>query len=506
MIYVVYLFFVEHLETDYTTFIFNSSHLKEKYAHECKLKLVTSNIEIEMNKYIKYLLFALFCSCADDAEAPDVEEQMEDDITVYSNVTLIEAPNIPDKKYIESTISDPTGYTHYASSSGDNFFLFFGTIYGEFIFDYNSINDVAPAPSIVLKKVDDKWGFHKVYYESEFWAPRNFKVLDNFITVGDGNEFGDDITKWGADIWTAEILQNGDLDWRRVNQDETRGFFHGTTSGDLNGDGLQDAGGSPGINHSGINIFLQKSDGSFERRDEILNFEGPMPFALDFHDFDKDGLAEIVTADYGGGSIPDSDDHEIRVYKFDVSTGKFELTFQGNEPNFYTFGKGATSIICKDLNNDNKDDIVVAREDGKRGFEVWVNDGDGSFSPKFSHEFENLDFQEFKIFDANNDGYDDILLNGYGYKSDLRINPIQWNLEGSIGVKLNKLIWLNNGDATFDYYQEKDLTFKGPTPFYLHPYLDNNILHFFGIYQKNEYSDSDNALTAYTWDFKISIN
>jgi len=87
LIYVVYLLFVEHLETDYTTFIFNSSHLKEKHAHECKLKLVTSNIEIEMNKYIKYLLFALFCSCADDAEAPDVEEQMEDDITVYSNVT-----------------------------------------------------------------------------------------------------------------------------------------------------------------------------------------------------------------------------------------------------------------------------------------------------------------------------------------------------------------------------------------------------------------------------------
>lgn len=97
-------------------------------------------------------------------------------------------------------------------------------------------------------------------------------------------------------------------------------------------------------------------------------------------------------------------------------------------------------------------------------------------------------------------------MNGYGYKSDLRIYPEQWNLEGSLGVKLNKLIWLNNGDATFDYYQEKDLTFEGPTPSYLHPYLDNNTLHFFGIYHKNEYSDSGNALTAYTWDFKIKIN
>ncbi|MFZ8934206.1 MAG: hypothetical protein ACO2ZP_09945, partial [Bacteriovoracaceae bacterium] len=138
--------------------------------------------------------------------------------------------------------------------------------------------------------------------------------------------------------------------------------------------------------------------------------------------------------------------------------------------------------------------------------EVWLNNGDGTFSPHFSHEFENLDFQEFKVFDANNDGYKDILLNGYGFKSDFRIHAEQWNLDGSKGVKVNKLIWLNNGDGTFNYYNEKELTFEGPTPYFLHPYSDNGVLHFFGIYHKHEYSDNSNALKAYTWDFKIDIN
>ncbi len=445
----------------------------------------------------------VFFSCADDAEIPIEEEPIEDKFAFYSNETVISAPNIPDKRYIIPTISDVTGYTHYASKSNENFMLFFGNIYDEM--SYNSINEVEPAPSIVLRKTANKWEFHKVYYESEFWVARNFKVLDDFITVGDGSELGNDPRKWGADIWTAEILFNGDLSWKRVNGIDTRGFYHGTTSGDLNGDGLQDVGGTPGINHDGINIFVQKTNGTFERVDDILNFEGATPFTLDFHDFDNDGIDEIVTADYGGGSVPDSDDHEIRIYKFDPSTRRFELNFKNNEPNFYSWGKGATSIICKDLNNDNYDEIVVAREDGNRGFEVWLNNGDGSFSPHFSHEFENLDFQEFKIFDANGDGYNDILLNGYGFKSDFRIFPEQWNVEGSRGVKLNKLIWLNNGDATFNYYSEQDLTFSGPTPFFLHPYLDNDILHFFGIFQKEEFVENEEALKVYTWDFKIDI-
>ena len=200
-----------------------------------------------------------------------------DDITVFSNETIVIVPNASDIRFLEPTLADVTGYTHYSSPSKDNFLLFFGNIYGEFQYNYQSINDVEPAPSLVMKKTDNKWGFHKVFYESESWVPRNFKVLDNYITVGDGSELGSDVRNWGADLWVAEILDNGDLDWNRVNNDENRGFFHGTTAGDLNGDGLQDVGGTPGVDHEGINIFIKKSNGSYERNDELLNFEGNAP-------------------------------------------------------------------------------------------------------------------------------------------------------------------------------------------------------------------------------------
>jgi hypothetical protein len=421
----------------------------------------------------------------------------------YNEITLIDN-QLSDIRYLHPTISDVTGYTHYSSSNNDNFMLFFGNIYNED--SYSNISQVDPAPSVILKKSDGKWNFERIDYTLKFWTARNFKILGNYITVGDGNEIGSDGRDWSGDIWQAEILSDGNLNWNRVTNDNTRGYFHGATAGDLNGDGLQDAGGTPGIDHSGINIFIQKSDGSFERQDGILNYNASTPFTLDFHDFDKDGISEIVTADYGGGNVPDDDDHEIRVYKYDNSTEKFELSFTDNEPNFYSWGKGATSIICADLNNDNHDEIIVAREDGARGFEVWLNNGDETFSPHFSHEFENLDFQEFKIFDANNDGFNDILLNGYGYKKDFRINATNnSNPDGSDGVILNKLIWLNNGDATFEYYNENDLSFIGPQPWFLHPYLDNGVLHFFGIYDSDlEYQS--NGLKAYTWDFKIDIN
>ena len=462
-----------------------------------------------MKKIFIILLALLSCSKeTSSVNNSDDEVVVSPKFSVQTNETNIIAPNIPDIRYLVPTISDVTGYTHYNSTANENYMLFFGNVWDEF--NYDDISQVEPAPSIVLKKIENVWAFHKVYYESKLWTARTFKILNEYITVGDGNEIGSDFRKWKGDIWRAKILTNGDLEWARVNSDENRGFWHGISSGDLNGDGLQDIGGTPGINHDGTNIFIQKSNGNFDRDDSLINFEGNHPFCIDFHDLTGDGINEIIWADYGGGTATDDDDHEIRVYKFDNSTQKFELFFKDNNPDFYNWGLGGTSIVCKDLNGDNHDDIVVAREDGvgsesKRGFEVWLNNGDGSFKPKFSKQFsyENLSFQEFKIFDANNDGFEDILLNGYGFGKDFRIFAQDWNIEGSKGVKLNKLIWLNNGDGTFESYDLNDLVFEGPTPFFLHPYLDNGILHFFGIYQKNEFIN--NGLKAYTYDFKIDI-
>ena len=61
------------------------------------------------------------------------------------------------------------------------------------------------------------------------------------------------------------------------------------------------------------------------------------------------------------------------------------------------------------------------------------------------------------VFDANNDGYLDILLRPFHYGTLYRTNPVWWNVYASKGIKLNHLIWLNNGNGTFSYYSNEDL-------------------------------------------------
>ena len=106
------------------------------------------------------------------------------------------------------------------------------------------------------------------------------------------------------------------------------GFFtEFESAGDLNNDGLTDVGVTPGIGHAAL-IFFYKTLMVVLLEMMILNFEGSTPFTLDFSDLDGDGIDEIITVDYGGGNIPDEDDHEIRIYKFDNSSNRFELHFQ----------------------------------------------------------------------------------------------------------------------------------------------------------------------------------
>ena len=59
-----------------------------------------------------------------------------------------------------------------------------------------------------------------------------------------------------------------------------------------------------------------------------------------------------------------------------------------------------------------------------------------------------LQFREFLVFDANNDGYLDILLRPFtmdDYTELIRFG----GCHASKGIKLNHLIWVNNGHGTF---------------------------------------------------------
>jgi len=445
----------------------------------------------------------------------------ESSLILKSNVTTIDNSSISSQDVMRSfyTVSGVFPYV----SDGVQYMFYPGSSDWVAGFSDNlTKNDIPPMPSQILRKIDGGWEFFKTDLNAYFWGARNFEIIDNYIAIGDGNEIGPDgpswsgeeqtDNNWNGDLYFGEIVGGGNINWTKVNSIEDRIYSHGTTIGDINGDGLLDVGSAPNAGQNTLKIYTQELDGTFTNNDDLLQLvDNRQPFTLDFSDLDNDGIDEIITANYGGGD-PSQDPllNNIRVYKYSSSSEQFEINFMSNNSTaFYDIGLGATSILTEDFDGDGIKDIVVAREDiDGHSFEIWKGISDGSYVPHFSSPVwtqNELQFREFRIFDVNNDGFLDIILRPFQYGNLYRNNSdCWWNVKQCNGIKLNTIIQINNGDGTFSSYDREELIIDSIDVDNVHPYMENGILHFIGTYPYNvddQYFDYQLS----TYDIKVRI-
>jgi hypothetical protein len=90
-----------------------------------------------------------------------------------------------------------------------------------------------------------------------------------------------------------------------------------------------------------------------------------------------------------------------------------------------------------------------------------------------------MQFREFEILDANNDGLNDIILIPFHFGSLFRNNG-PCGPGTCRGIKLNHLIWLNKGNGTFEFYNKAPLVLPDVDVSYVLPYKVGNYIHFVG--------------------------
>lgn len=449
----------------------------------------------------------------------NVTAKFKESLFFYTKKTILLTSTKLSPSTVESSMRIVSGAFIYKDNAGNIFSFHPGNPALTGIPQPWSIENVPPASSQILKKVNGEWVRFKEDDKAQFWGARNFKIIGDKVVISDGNELGVNPfpswdKQWRGNIFFGKILTGGNIEWVTVNKPEDMGYFHGVTMDDLNKDGLLDIGGTPGRwrpeTGYDLDIFYQDGVNQFKFVDNSIPSDGNsfgVPFTLEFEDLFGDSRAEIITASYGGSTPPAPNDTDLRVFSFDEASNKYVQRFKGNNPSAYTSGMGATSIKAFDVNKDGIKDITVAREGyanglNLAGFEVWLGKVDGTYQFTFSSPTwteRELQFREFVVLDANNDGRDDIILIPFHAGSLFITQPC--GPSSCSSIKLNHLIWLNKGDGTFQNYSKTPIVIPNVRVSYLLPYKEGNKLFFVGT------NHPGNTTLSYEFDiFDIRVN
>ncbi|GAA3562021.1 VCBS repeat-containing protein [Snuella lapsa] len=168
-------------------------------------------------------------------------------------------------------------------------------------------------------------------------------------------------------------------------------------------------------------LYKDKSSGHFEVDLQQL----PRPVQFQTGDLNMDGKEDIVICGFGN--------HSGKLFWLD--------NFEVDKAHVLKEMPGARKVVLKDLNNDNKLDIVVLMAQAWEQMSIFYNQGNNTFREKTVLRFPPVyGVSCFELTDFNKDGYLDILItNGDNWD----FSPIRKNYHG---VR----IYLNDGQDNFE--------------------------------------------------------
>lgn len=410
----------------------------------------------------------IFFSCEKEDIIPIKETEFEEQVTITTKVSQftisLESTGL-NQNQIGDYAHHVSPMTHYTNNGVEYILL--------------SANMNPSIPLVQLKKSNNVWGYLKSYPEVSMGVGRNYEFTKDGIVYADHGWEGE--PRPFGDLYYGRF--NGDnINWTKISVGNGKSFYHSVSSGDINGDGLNDVVGI----HMGIkghewgdvfHTFTQTSNGTFDEDRTIVDHGNYNRYnsngAILVQDLNNDGKPEIIKASYGG--IKTETRYSFLIYSYNNSKSKYEVVSEPKNLGIYNnYNIGTTSVKSSDFDGDGDIDLALAFEGEFNGVQIFENKGNFQFEPKDLLQFtsQELEFREFNLLDYDKDGDMDIVLNPFHDGNMFRKSD-------KSGILLHHLFWRN--DKTKFNKLTNEINANGVSPDFLKGYIVNGIFKFVGM-------------------------
>lgn len=374
--------------------------------------------------------------------------------------------------------------------------------------------------SYLYKKTDSIWNLVDVSSEHQIEGGSQLRMINenSFVYSETGEQHFTDRNQWGGYVWTGEI-KNDKINLKQIT--DVKDYYLQPSYGDINGDGLGDI-------NAGSWLFIQKQNGEYETlniSNSTQTHFGTTPrdyvdpnFNLinttRFHELNSQSIVNETFKLFNGSrnelifGFVDLSDRvsesevaprgDVLIYEYSETTKKYEVVFELPRR---TVGhvQAISSLKFGDVNNDGINDILVSVSSGdsadnvvqRHPIEVWLGRSDKTFY-KQGEFIQEVGITGFNLFDINNDGYLDVVLNPFGDSPDFIRNWCssdcgtrqQQGESVKDGLLLHNTIYLNDGTGSFNRIQ-KEIVIENTYVTWLYSFMRDGNLCFAGAVYKN---------------------